>query len=193
MRIVFFGDSITEGYKGISYVKELELTLNQRNPTELIEIVNYGQSGDMLENLYKKLTSLQPPLQKYHWCVLAIGVNDVYYDGKLTEPTIFFSTYEKALHLAAQWGEKILVIPPFQVAHNKNDPANIRLADVSNGIMEQAAKLEQAVFINMYTSFMEQLESGNDLTTDGVHLNQEGAIFLAKALADVICHSSLRN
>ena len=75
MRIVFFGDSLTEGVDGASYLRVLEQRTRADPRLAGIELINAGVGGDTIVNLARRIerdvVSRQPD-----WVVLFLGVND---------------------------------------------------------------------------------------------------------------------
>ncbi|MBD3168553.1 MAG: hypothetical protein GF307_03650 [candidate division Zixibacteria bacterium] len=75
-KIIFFGDSITHGVFGESYLKELDRMLSGKFPNFEYRLINKGRSGDTVYSLLKRVErdviSLSP-----HIVVIMIGGNDV--------------------------------------------------------------------------------------------------------------------
>lgn len=75
MRILFFGDSLTEGVDGASYLGVLK-TYAQANPRLAgIELLNAGVGGDTITNLARRIERDVVP-QRPDWVVLFLGCND---------------------------------------------------------------------------------------------------------------------
>jgi lysophospholipase L1-like esterase len=75
LRIVFFGDSLTEGTHGASYLAVLRSILAQAPALSHVELVNAGVGGDTVENLRLRL-SRDVTLRDPNWVVVLIGAND---------------------------------------------------------------------------------------------------------------------
>ena len=75
MRIVFFGDSLTEGVDGASYLRALEKHVRADARLAGIELVNAGSGGDTVVNLARRIGRDVVPYQP-DWVVVFIGVND---------------------------------------------------------------------------------------------------------------------
>ncbi len=75
LRIVFFGDSLTEGTHGASYLAVLRRMLDETPGMAGVELVNAGVGGDTVANLRRRLALDVTP---YHpaWVVVFIGTND---------------------------------------------------------------------------------------------------------------------
>ena len=74
-RVVFLGDSLTEGTHGASYLAVLRSMLAQTPALSDVELINAGVGGDTVENLLRRVatdvTSHDP-----NWVVVLIGAND---------------------------------------------------------------------------------------------------------------------
>ena len=75
MRIVFFGDSLTEGLDGASYLRVLEERARADVRLAGVELINAGVGGDTVVNLARRLERDVVPHQP-DWVVLFSGVND---------------------------------------------------------------------------------------------------------------------
>lgn len=75
MRIVFFGDSLTEGVDGPSYLRMLQERARADARLAGVELLNAGIGGDTVVNLARRIERDVAPHQP-DWVVLFIGVND---------------------------------------------------------------------------------------------------------------------
>ncbi len=77
MRVVFLGDSLTEGVDGVSYLHLLRHQLDQDPDPGLraVELVNAGVGGDTVVNLLRRAPADVAPLQP-DWVVVFVGAND---------------------------------------------------------------------------------------------------------------------
>lgn len=75
MRIVFLGDSLTEGVDGVSYLRLLHERATHDPQLRSVELVNAGVGGDTVLNLPRRVSRDVVPLQP-DWVVVFIGVND---------------------------------------------------------------------------------------------------------------------
>lgn len=75
-KIVFFGDSITHGVFGESYIKTLDRKLRERFPDYEYRLINKGRSGDtvysLLQRVERDVIALSP-----HIVFIMIGGNDI--------------------------------------------------------------------------------------------------------------------
>jgi lysophospholipase L1-like esterase len=75
MRIVFLGDSLTEGVDGASYLRVLRKRVASDPRMRGVELVNAGGGGDTVLNLSRRVARdviPRPP----DWVVIFVGVND---------------------------------------------------------------------------------------------------------------------
>jgi lysophospholipase L1-like esterase len=72
---VFFGDSLTEGTHGASYLAVLRRMLDETPDLPGIDLINAGVGGDTVENLQRRLTTDVVPHDP-DWVVVFIGTND---------------------------------------------------------------------------------------------------------------------
>jgi lysophospholipase L1-like esterase len=75
MRVVFFGDSLTEGTHGASYLAILRRMLAETPGAQEIDLINAGIGGDTVENLRRRVATDVAPHDP-NWVVAFIGTND---------------------------------------------------------------------------------------------------------------------
>jgi lysophospholipase L1-like esterase len=75
MRIVFFGDSLTEGRDGASYLALLGDRVAREAAPRGVQLVNAGVAGDTVVNLARRIPRDVAP-HRPDWVVVFIGVND---------------------------------------------------------------------------------------------------------------------
>lgn len=74
-RVVFFGDSLTKGTHGASYLAALRRMLDETSGLPVITLINAGIGGDTVENLRRRLATDVAPHDP-DWVVVFIGTND---------------------------------------------------------------------------------------------------------------------
>ncbi|HEV8190667.1 MAG TPA: GDSL-type esterase/lipase family protein [Ktedonobacterales bacterium] len=74
-RIVFFGDSLTEGCDGASYLALLRERVACDATMRAVDLINAGVGGDTVVNLARRISQDVVPHQP-DWVVVFIGVND---------------------------------------------------------------------------------------------------------------------
>lgn len=136
MKIVFLGDSITEGEVGVSYFDMVK----EEYPE--YDLVNLGKNGDTVESLYKRIKKMD--FKGYDKVFLFIGINDVF--GKLNRAhkvlralqgqsatkdlNTFILSYKKLLELLYSMNKNIVIIPPLLLGEEINSDWNDKVREV---------------------------------------------------------------
>jgi acyl-CoA thioesterase-1 len=194
MRVLVFGDSITQGFWDSEggwaarlrkhYDKiQLEDPVNNRIPL----IFNLGISGDIAPGIIKRLESETEararrwPTEKFGY-VVAIGINDsVVEDGK---PRFSEDEYRVDLeHIVGQaksHSEKIMLVGLTACDEKLTAPfwgdvnyTNERIR-AFEAVMQKVAAENNTVFIPVFDKFKKHLDGGESLLADGLHPNNEG-------------------
>ncbi len=164
MKIAFFGDSLTEGNFGVSFMESLKRKL----PDD--ELLNYGEGGETVISLYHRIAGMQP-LEHADLAVIWIGVNDVF--GQMTllyriinkirrKPSSshrseFKDFYRAIVDLLFPCYRKIFTIPPLFLGEDLVNVWNRRLEGLSTDIQEISNEHEDVEFINLRDSFIPEL------------------------------------
>jgi lysophospholipase L1-like esterase len=187
-RVVFLGDSITEAGAGKNgYVTLLAEALKQRHGDKKIEVIGAGISGNRVPDLQKRLEkdvlSRKPAL-----VVIYIGINDVWHsqNGKGTSKEQYESGLKEIVGKIRQVGSQVILCTP-TVIGEKTDGSNKldTMLEEYSTISREVAKATGATPLDLRRLFVNELKtlntSNNDkgvLTSDGVHLNDAGNVFL---------------
>lgn len=166
MKIAFFGDSITQGFPGASYLTALAGKLPEHN------LLNYGKGGDTVISLFRRLqkTSLESP---FDFSVLWVGVNDVYVKTSWTFPILktlrgqpwvkdhqeFKAYYKRLLEFLAGQSARVLTLSPLFIGEDLNNIWNRELYALGKIIEEVAREFNQSTFIDLQAVFLPLLES----------------------------------
>lgn len=159
---VFFGDSMTENF--FEVIQETD------------SIINMGISGDFTEGLLKRInnvTDFQPDN-----VFIMIGINDLIEKVSLNEIKENYRTIIEILKTKCP-KTKIFIqsnLPTYGLksTFSSSRDINYRVLEL-NKYLENLAKQEKVVFINLYDDFVNQKnELKPELTTDGVHLRKQG-------------------
>ncbi|HLO50871.1 MAG TPA: SGNH/GDSL hydrolase family protein [Kamptonema sp.] len=174
---VLFGDSIS-AHVGNSFGKDF---------------FNFAISGMSLVSLVEQLKLLQQAEVKCDRAIVAIGTNDAWYG--ISDET-FISLMKEAVFLLRTMGAtQIVLIPAFYstvaASFNPLRAAPFQRVDEINLLIHQVAQTEnlslegEGIFALYADKSLKE-----DLTTDGVHLNQEGCQIYRQFLSIVMSNSS---
>ena len=166
MKVAFFGDSITEGKPGVSYINIIQKHIPE------FELVNYGIGGDTVKSLKNRIQKMEN-LRTYDVFVLFVGVNDVF--GKINlqhklikilkrqftakDAVVFKLQYRKLIQLLLKYNKKIIVIPPLLVGEDPNNEWNKQLDEYDKIVEEQAKFFTSVKYVDMRNIFLENLKN----------------------------------
>jgi lysophospholipase L1-like esterase len=188
-RIVFLGDSITQGGAAPGgYVTIVREAIDKQLKDRGVEVIGAGISGNKVPDLEKRLErdvlSKKPTV-----VVIYIGINDVWHStsGRGTPK----DTYEQGLRrLIAQItaaGARVILCTA-SVIGEKHDGTNDldKMLDEYCEISRRVAADTKVQLLDLRKAFLTALKRDNPrnaakniLTTDGVHLNPVGNRFVA--------------
>lgn len=196
-RIVFFGDSITEAAVNPGgYIAQMRDSLTARNQAANYELLGAGISGNKVYDLYLRLESdvlEQRPDQVFIW----IGVNDVWHKkthGTGTDADKFERFYAALIKKMQAQGIRLVLCTPACVGE-KTDCTNTLDGDLNyySGIIRRLAVTYNCGLCDLREAFMNYNLKNNPqnaekgiLTTDGVHLNENGNALVAGIMLGMI-------
>ncbi len=192
IRVVFFGDSITEaGVKPHGFISIDDSLLNGGGNANY-ELIGAGIGGNKVYDLYLRLEddvlSKSPDI-----VVIWVGVNDVWHKkmGTGTDADKFEKFYLALVRKFKAANIKVIVTTPATIGE-KYDYSNEQDGDLNKyaNIIRKVAKDQQLGLVDLRAEF-EAYEKANNpnnldkgiLTADGVHLNNAGNLFVAKLMA----------
>ncbi len=190
-RIVFLGDSITQGGAGpkgyVSLVRE-ELDKNAKDLK--VEVIGAGISGNKVPDLENRLEhdvlSKKPTV-----VVIYIGINDVWHGendaSKGTMPERFESGLGGIVEKIQASGARVILATPSLIGERKDGgnklDANL---DLYAGITRKLAAEKKTGLADLRRAFLDHVAKNNPenreagiLTSDRVHLNDAGNRFVA--------------
>ena len=187
-RIVFLGDSITQGGDGHDkgYVRIVRKVVEEKFPG--IEVIGAGISGNKVPDLQRRLDKdvidKNPTI-----VVIYIGINDVWHSrsGRGTNKEDFRSGLEDVIGRVHDAGAKAILCTA-SVIGEKTDGTNSldEMLDEYCNISRNVAADLNVQMIDLRKAFLSYLKEKNPenkekkiLTTDGVHLNEAGNRFVA--------------
>ena len=196
-KIVFFGDSITQQGAGTDgYIKKLDSILTQRNQAANYELVGAGIGGNKVYDLYLRMH--EDVLAKNpDAVVIYIGINDVWHkrtSGTGTDPDRYEKFYNAIIKKLKAKNIKVYVCTP-SVIGEKNDFTNQLDGDLNfySTLVKKIAATNNLPVIDLRQLFLDHLKTANPenkdrgiLTTDGVHLNRTGNIFVAQQMYNAL-------
>jgi lysophospholipase L1-like esterase len=194
-RIVFLGDSITQGGGGPKgYITLVKNALDEKCKDLGIEVVNAGISGNKVPDLQRRLD--KDVLDKKPTIVfIYIGINDVWHwrknnDGQLvggTPKDKYEAGLKEIIGRIKAAGARVILCTP-SVIGEKTDGTNERdamldeYADISRKVAQETGvqlnDLRKAFLAYERDNNKENKRTGV-LTGDGVHLNEAGNKFVA--------------
>jgi isoamyl acetate esterase len=194
--IVFVGDSITNfGSKPGGYVDLIRRRLNN------IPVKSFGLSGARVPDLWvgktkwDKSTPYDQILQLPHIDILVIyiGVNDVWHEPG-TPPDEYRSGLNALINQAKAIEATVILATPAVIGEKTpgDNPKDQQLDEFSR-ISREVAASQAIVLCDLRQIFQEYLAAHNPqnqetkiLTTDGVHMNDQGNALIAEAMIQSI-------
>lgn len=196
-RVLFFGDSITElGVRPDGYISQLEGLIRSDGKADRFELIGAGVSGNKIYDLYLRVDE-DVLAKKPNIVVIYIGVNDIWHKGLLGTGTDFdkFGKFYTALVdklISAKI--RVIVCTP-AVIGERRDFSNQFDGDLnlySGWIREFAAK-GGLPLVDLRRAFLDRESRDNVdnkasgiLTTDRVHLNQNGNRLVAEEIWKIL-------
>lgn len=196
VRIVFFGDSITQmGNDPGGYIDLMRQDISGKGLSDKYELIGEGIGGNKVYDLYLRheddVLAHNPDL-----VFIYIGVNDVWHKawGTGTDADKFEGFYRALIRKIQATGAKVVLCTP-AVIGERIDFTNQLDGDLNKysvTIRNLAAEFNCSL-IDLRRAFLdfnlknnpENLENGI-LTTDGVHLNEKGNRMVADAFLSEI-------
>jgi isoamyl acetate esterase len=197
LKVVFFGDSITEaGTKTGGYIDKMKTMLDKNGIKDNYQLIGAGISGNKVYDLFLRLED-DVLAQKPDVVVIWVGVNDVWHKrtfGTGTDADKFEKFYVALIRKLQSQSIKVIVATPAAIGE-KTDFTNELDGDLnkySQILRDIAAKYDCPV-ADLRKEFLKyNLEKNKDnkesgiLTTDRVHLNDVGNQFVADILYKLI-------
>jgi lysophospholipase L1-like esterase len=160
MKIAFYGDSLTEGIAGASYL----VYLQKLEPEH--ELINYGQGGDTVISLYKRIVR-KKLAQPVDLTFLFVGVNDVFVYLSWNYPLLktvfrqpwikdvaeFIAYYQKTLDLLTVKASYVFAVSPLIIGEDVSNQWNTRLETLAEAIRKTAAD-ENVDYLDVRADFI---------------------------------------
>ncbi|MCD8205865.1 MAG: SGNH/GDSL hydrolase family protein [Clostridia bacterium] len=190
MRIVFFGDSITDCDRdrqdpkslGCGYAKMLADKLRPIYPDTDIDLINKGVSGDEVSDLLKRVDgdviALEPDV-----VVMMIGINNTIHqfkNGKILDFETFRSDFRELLTRIKASGCVLIFLEPFLLPapdKKRMRPVFAKELQIINDIGLEIAD-EFVAYDEMFNGLC-QTRKYTEYSEDGVHPTYEGSMIIA--------------
>jgi lysophospholipase L1-like esterase len=193
-RIVFLGDSITEG--GVAptgYVTLIKKALAAHHKDLDVEVIGAGLSGNKVPDLQRRLER-DVLKRKPTVVVIYIGINDVWHGERDPARGTSKEKYEEGLKeiigKIRGAGARVVLCTPTVIGEKKGgaNKLDARLDEYA-GISRKVAKEMKVRLCDLRKVFVDFLSAHNEkdresgiLTTDRVHLNEAGNRAVARAI-----------
>lgn len=196
--LIFAGDSITEcGRQGSNlgqgFVMMVDAYLKAKRGGSRIRVENVGVGGNTARDLSSRWDD--DVLEKEpDWVSLLIGVNDVWrqFDRYLeVENHVRLPEYRSAVNhivgTARDSGAQVVVMSPFFVEPNLDDPMRSLVEEYALSAME-VAKKHEAIFVDIQSELDEMVSHVPvmSVTNDRVHLGSAGHMRIALAFLESV-------
>jgi len=197
-RVVFLGDSITQGGVGPKgYVTLVKNALVEKHRDLGIEVIGAGISGNKVPDLQRRLE--KDVLAKMPTVVVIfIGINDVWHGesdpARGTSVEKFEEGMKDIIGRIQKAGARVIVCTPSVIGEKTGGSNKLdgRL-DTYSDLSRKVAKETDSRLCDLRKAFAKHLESHNDknkesgiLTGDRVHLNDAGNKLVAETILAVL-------
>lgn len=198
-KIVFIGDSISDYERkrpvgeglfnawGRSYIADIGALLGAVYPQLNLRVVSMGVSGDRIVDLEARwqtnLLDLKPD-----WACVLIGINDVWrqFDSPAqTEehvpPRQYRETYERLIEKTLPRVKGMILMTPYFMEPNQNDPMRKRM-DEYTAIVKELAQQYGLLCVDLQSAWDELFTHMHpcNIAWDRVHPNQTGCMYIAR-------------
>ena len=202
-KIIFFGDSITQaGVNTEGYIKRMDSILQEHALDKNYELIGAGISANKVYDLYLRMeTDVMP--REPDAVVIFIGVNDVWHKrtaGTGTDADKFERFYSAIIKKLKEKNVAVYLCTPAAIGE-RNDFTNPMDGELNlyASIIRNLATEHQCPLIDLRQKFLDHLKTNNPqnrdrgiLTTDGVHLNRKGNIFVAREMYSVLSQDFIK-
>ncbi len=197
IRIVFFGDSITQaGVNPTGYITKMTQMIANEGLAAKYELIGAGIGGNKVYDLYLRHEE-DVIAKKPNIVIIYIGINDVWHKSTSrtgTDADKFERFYNALIKRLQNAGSQVVICTP-TVIGERHDNSNENDGDLNfyAGMIRKIAEKNQVKLIDLRKAFMDyevknniENKASGVLTTDRVHLNEAGNTFLAETMWAVI-------
>ena len=182
-KICFLGDSITSGgarnVAGYCRLVISGLKTHGINATMIPAGVSGHKSDQMLERLERDVLKKKPD-----WMTLSCGVNDVWHGDRGVKLPEYKNNITAIVERAQAAGIKVMILTSTMIYEDQKKPRNQQLLPY-NAFLHELAKAKGCLLADLNKTMHDAIDRtagappGNQLTTDGVHMNTLGNIMMA--------------
>lgn len=197
LRVIFFGDSITQAGVGpTGYITKMTEMLKASGQDSQYELMGAGIGGNKVYDLYLRLED-DVLSKKPDVVFIYVGINDVWHkasSGTGTDPDKYVKFYEALIKKMKAQNIRIIVCTP-TVIGEKNDNSNAQDGDLNqySKLIRDIATRNNLELCDLRKYFEDYLAKNNPenkekgiLTSDRVHLTDEGNKFLADRMMEAL-------
>ncbi len=189
MKLVFFGDSITEAGRnlydpadlGEGFVKIAASKLRPLYPDIAFDIYNFGVGGERTEELLARVdevTAVKPDV-----VVLEVGVNDVwrrFTNEEIVTEEQFEKNYSSIVKALKKCGAKVILVEPYVL--DMKDKRRFRpYLNTYIAVIREIARTEELPLVPLDEIFngITQDIKPEEFAEDGVHPTHRGCRYIA--------------
>ncbi|MEO6284413.1 MAG: SGNH/GDSL hydrolase family protein [Dyadobacter sp.] len=197
LRVIFFGDSITQaGVNPTGYITQMGEMLKTKGQEGQYELIGAGIGGNKVYDLYLRLED--DVLSKTPDVVfIYVGINDVWHkasSGTGTDADKYVKFYEALIKKMKAQNIRVIVCTP-TVIGERNDASNSQDGDLNqySKLIREIATRNSLQVCDLRKYFQDYLTQNNPenkekgiLTSDRVHLTDAGNKFLAEKMLEAL-------
>ncbi|MCF0073616.1 SGNH/GDSL hydrolase family protein [Dyadobacter sp. CY261] len=197
IRVVFFGDSITQaGVSPTGYITKVGEMLKSNSQDSQYELIGAGIGGNKVYDLYLRLED-DVLAKKPDVVFIYVGINDVWHkasSGTGTDPDKYVKFYEALIKKLKAQNIRVIVCTP-TVIGERNDNSNQQDGDLNqySKLIREIATRNSLQLLDLRQHFQDYLAKNNPenkekgiLTSDRVHLTDAGNQFLAEKMLEAL-------
>jgi lysophospholipase L1-like esterase len=197
LKVIFFGDSITQAGVGpTGYITKMTDMLKSSGKSAQYELAGAGIGGNKIYDLYLRLED--DVLSKNPDVVfIYVGINDVWHKtshGTGTDADKYVKFYDALIRKMKAQNIRVIICTP-TVIGERNDNSNPQDGDLNyySKLIRDIAAKNNVQLCDLRKSFGDYLLKNNPenkekgiLTSDRVHLTDEGNKFLAERMMEAL-------
>ena len=196
-KVVFLGDSITEeGMQKNGFIAQIDSIIKSDVANIDYQLIGAGIGGNTVTDLRFRLE--RDVLNKAPYATfIYIGINDVWQNPNAAEQKYLDSFEEGYRHIIRELlrhDSKVVLCTPTVIGEQQNGMnKQDKEIDLYAAIVRKLAKEYNLPLVDLRKLFMDYYTTANPdnlasgiLTTDGVHLNNQGNILIADAFWNVL-------